>query len=159
MDTLTDLFALAQQGLFEAVVQPLALLAGQAHILEKAYEATGWLLVGLVQIFVMLVLIGPMQRLWPVEVLTDSAAVRTDVIYTLLHRLGLFKLIMFFSCGGGGGPPGISMPFGQASPISPGSALRFTWCCLILCNMGSTVPSTSPSGGGPCTRCTMPSVR
>ena len=97
MDTLTDLFALAQQGLFEAVVQPLALLAGQANLLEKAYEGTGWLLVGLVQIAVMLLLIGPMQRLWPAEPLHDRAAVRTDVLYTLIHRLGLFKLLMFFS--------------------------------------------------------------
>ena len=65
MDTLTDVFALAQQWLFEALVQPLALLTGQANLLEKAYEGTGWLLVGLIQIAVMLLLIGPMQRLWP----------------------------------------------------------------------------------------------
>jgi sterol desaturase/sphingolipid hydroxylase (fatty acid hydroxylase superfamily) len=97
MDTLTDLFGLAQQGLFESLVQPLALLAGQAHLLEKAYEGTGWLLVGLVQIAVMLLLIGPMQRLWPAEPQHDAVAVRTDVLYTLIHRLGLFKLMMFFS--------------------------------------------------------------
>ena len=76
MDTLTDLFALAQQWLFETVVQPLALLAGQANILEKAYEGTGWLLVGLIQITLMLVLIGPMQRLWPAEVQHDRGLLR-----------------------------------------------------------------------------------
>lgn len=97
MDTLTDLFALAQQALFESLVQPLALLADQAHLLEEAYEGTGWLLVGLLQIAVMLLLIGPMQRLWPAEPLQDSGAVRVDVLYTLVHRLGLFKLAMFFS--------------------------------------------------------------
>ena len=97
MDTLTDLFAQAQQWVFESLVQPLALLAGQAQLLEKAYEGTGWLLVGLIQIGVMLLLIGPMQRLWPAEALRDRAAVRTDVLYTLVHRLGLFKLCMFFS--------------------------------------------------------------
>lgn len=97
MDVLTDAFAWAQQGLFENLVQPLALLAGQAHLLEKAYEGTGWLLVGLIQIALMLVLIGPMQRLWPAEAQHDHRAVRTDVLYTLIHRLGLFKLAMFFS--------------------------------------------------------------
>ena len=97
MDTLTDAFALAQQWLFEALVQPLALWAGQANLLEKAYEGTGWLLVGLLQIVVMLVVIGPLQRLWPVEPVRDPAAVRVDVLYTLIHRLGLFKLAMFFS--------------------------------------------------------------
>jgi len=97
MDTLTDFFAQAQEWLFETVVQPLALMTGQAGILEKAYEGTGWLLVGLVQMVVMLLIFGPMQRLWPVEPLRDKAAVRTDVLYTLIHRLGLFKLFMFFS--------------------------------------------------------------
>ncbi|MFM8588606.1 MAG: sterol desaturase family protein, partial [Limnohabitans sp.] len=41
--------------------------------------------------------IGPMQRLWPAEAQHDHRAVRTDVLYTLIHRLGLFKLAMFFS--------------------------------------------------------------
>ena len=94
---MTEAFAWAHQWLFEAVVQPLTLLAGQDNLLEKAYEGTGWLLVGLIQIVVMLLIIGPMQRLWPAEPLKDRAAVRTDVFYTLIHRLGLFKLVMFFS--------------------------------------------------------------
>jgi sterol desaturase/sphingolipid hydroxylase (fatty acid hydroxylase superfamily) len=97
METLTDLFAQAQQVLFEAVVQPLAVWAGLSNILEVAYEGTGWLLVGCIQIVVMLVLIGPMQRLWPVAPVQDPAAVRVDVLYTLLHRLGLFKLAMYFT--------------------------------------------------------------
>jgi sterol desaturase/sphingolipid hydroxylase (fatty acid hydroxylase superfamily) len=97
MDTLTDLFAQAQQGLFETVVQPLAVWAGLSNILEVAYEGTGWLLVGLLQIVVMLVVIGPLERLWPAAPVHDRAAVRVDVLYTLIHRLGLFKLVMFFS--------------------------------------------------------------
>ncbi len=97
MDTLTDLFAQAQQWLFEAVVQPLAVWAGLSNILEVAYEGTGWLLVGLLQIVVMMVLLAPLERLWPVAPVQDRAAVRVDVLYTLLHRLGLFKLFMYFS--------------------------------------------------------------
>jgi sterol desaturase/sphingolipid hydroxylase (fatty acid hydroxylase superfamily) len=97
METLTDLFALAQQGLFEAVVQPLAVALGLSNILEMAYEGTGWLLVGVLQIVLMLVLIAPLQRLWPVAPVQDRAAVRVDVLYTLIHRLGLFQLAMFFT--------------------------------------------------------------
>jgi sterol desaturase/sphingolipid hydroxylase (fatty acid hydroxylase superfamily) len=41
--------------------------------------------------------IGPLQRLWPVEPMTDRRAVAVDVIYTVIHRLGLFKLVMFFT--------------------------------------------------------------
>ncbi|WP_310389878.1 sterol desaturase family protein, partial [Roseateles sp.] len=46
---------------------------------------------------VMLVLIRALERWRPVEPVRDAAAVRVDVIYTLIHRLGLFKLLMFFS--------------------------------------------------------------
>jgi sterol desaturase/sphingolipid hydroxylase (fatty acid hydroxylase superfamily) len=38
-----------------------------------------------------------MQRLWPAESQPDRQAIRVDVIYTLIHRLGLFKLGMFFT--------------------------------------------------------------
>ena len=97
MDTLIDLFAQLQQWLFETLVQPLAVWLGLSNVLEVAYEGTGWLLVGLLQIVLMLVLIAPLQRLWPVAPLQDRAAVRVDVLYTLIHRLGLFKLAMFFT--------------------------------------------------------------
>jgi sterol desaturase/sphingolipid hydroxylase (fatty acid hydroxylase superfamily) len=70
---------------------------GQGQLLEKAYEGAGWLLVGLLQIAVMLTVIGPMQRLWPAEAQADRHSVRVDVLYTLIHRLGLFKLGMFFT--------------------------------------------------------------
>ena len=97
MEAWLDGFSWLQQALFEAVVQPIAFAAGQGHLLEKAYEGTGWLVVGLLQIAVMLTVIGPLQRLWPAESQTDAQAIRVDVLYTLVHRLGLFKLGMFFS--------------------------------------------------------------
>jgi sterol desaturase/sphingolipid hydroxylase (fatty acid hydroxylase superfamily) len=97
VDSLTDWFGQVQQAVFEAAVQPLALAVGAANLLPDAFEGTGWLLVGLLQIAVMLAVIGPLERLWPVEPIVDRAAVRVDVIYTLIHRLGLFKLVMFFT--------------------------------------------------------------
>lgn len=97
MDVLTDAFAFLQQWLFESLVQPLSFALGQGHLLEKAYEGTGWLVVGLLQIAVMLVVIGPLQKRWPAEPMLDAQAVRVDILYTLIHRLGLFKLVMFFT--------------------------------------------------------------
>jgi sterol desaturase/sphingolipid hydroxylase (fatty acid hydroxylase superfamily) len=94
-------FASAQQWLFESLVQPLLYGAGLGNLLEDAFDATGWLLVGLLQIAVMLALIAPLERWRPVEPGTGSAAeraaVHVDVIYTLLHRLGAFRLLMFFT--------------------------------------------------------------
>ncbi|MBS0596204.1 MAG: sterol desaturase family protein, partial [Proteobacteria bacterium] len=92
-----DAFALAQEWLFERLIEPAAFSLGLGNLLEDGFVATGWLLVGLLQIAVLLLLIGPAQRRWPVEPVVDRAAIRVDVIYTLLHRLGLFKLAMFFT--------------------------------------------------------------
>jgi sterol desaturase/sphingolipid hydroxylase (fatty acid hydroxylase superfamily) len=90
-------FGIAQQWLFEAVVQPLMFMLDLGNLLEDGYAATGWLLVGLLQIAVMLLVIAPLQRWRPVEPVTDRAAVRTDVLYTLVHRLGLFRVALFFT--------------------------------------------------------------
>lgn len=97
MQAIQDLFAWAQQGLFELAIQPVMFSFGMAQYLEDGYTATGWLLVGLLQIAIMLAIIGPLQRWRPVEPMVDAASVRTDVIYTLVHRLGLFRVALFFS--------------------------------------------------------------
>ncbi len=97
MNALTDAFAFVQQWLFENLVQPVSFALGQGHLLETAYEGTGWLVVGLLQIAVMLVVIGPLQKRWPVEPMADARAVKVDILYTVIHRLGVFKLVMFFT--------------------------------------------------------------
>lgn len=96
VDTLVGLFDLAQQTLFEHGVQPLVFALGGASMLEDAYNATGWLLVGLLQISIMLLVFAPLQRWRPVSLALDRQAVRVDVFYTLIHRLGMFRLLVFF---------------------------------------------------------------
>ncbi len=97
MELLEELFTGAQQWLFETAVQPIMFSFGMGHLLEDGYTATGWLLVGLIQIAILLAVIGPLQRMRPVEPMVDVAAIRTDVVYTLLHRLGIFRVALFFS--------------------------------------------------------------
>jgi sterol desaturase/sphingolipid hydroxylase (fatty acid hydroxylase superfamily) len=97
LDRFADEFAVLQGWLFEHVVEPMVYGAGLGGWLEDAFDATGWLLVGLIQVGILLAIIGPLERWRPVDPVTDRAAVRTDVFYTLLHRLGLFPLAMFFA--------------------------------------------------------------
>jgi sterol desaturase/sphingolipid hydroxylase (fatty acid hydroxylase superfamily) len=96
-DTLGDAFGLAQQWLFEALLQPLMFHLGLGNLLAEGYRATGWLLVGLLQIALMLTLMRALERWRPVEAVTDRAAVRTDIVYTLIHRLGLVRVVLFLS--------------------------------------------------------------
>jgi sterol desaturase/sphingolipid hydroxylase (fatty acid hydroxylase superfamily) len=96
MNWFSDAFAVFQSTLFEALAPGIFQL-GLGNLLEEAYAASTWLLVGLIQITVLLLVIGPLQRWRPVESVTDRATIRTDVIYTLIHRLGLFQLALFFT--------------------------------------------------------------
>lgn len=92
-----DLFGQVQQGLFEVGVQPVLFKLGLAGYLEEAYDGVGWFMVGVLQIIILLCVIGPLQRWRPVEPVRDARAVRVDIIYTLLHRLGLVRLLLFFT--------------------------------------------------------------
>jgi sterol desaturase/sphingolipid hydroxylase (fatty acid hydroxylase superfamily) len=97
MDTLADWFAQVQLWLFEFAMQPVMFAIGLGGRLDEGFNATRWLLVGCIQLAVMLLLIAPLQRWRPVEPVVDRAAVRVDAIYTLIHRLGLFRVAMFFT--------------------------------------------------------------
>lgn len=97
MHSIQNLFELAQQWLFQSAVQPILYSFGLGGMLEDGFVATGWLIVGLLQIAVMLLIIGPLQRWRPVQADLDAGEIRTDVVYTLLHRLGIFRVALFFS--------------------------------------------------------------
>lgn len=93
----TNMFDAAQQWVFEALVQPLLFALGMANLLEDGYQATGWLLVGVLQLAIIVLVIVPLQHWRPVEAVTDRTAIRTDILYTVVHRLGLFRLGLFFA--------------------------------------------------------------
>jgi sterol desaturase/sphingolipid hydroxylase (fatty acid hydroxylase superfamily) len=89
-------FAFLQQGLHEHLAQPVLFALGLGNYVEDAYEACGWLLLGLLQLGVLLLVLVPLERWRPVERLTDRPAVRVDMLYTAIHRLGLFQVGWFF---------------------------------------------------------------
>lgn len=95
MDWFSATFSNAQQWLFEEVVQPILFAMGMGNLLEDAFDATAWLLVGLLQIAILLVVIGPLQRWRPAEPVTDRVSIRTDMLYTMIHRMGVFRVVLF----------------------------------------------------------------
>lgn len=101
LQAVSDAFGWLQQALFEHAVQPVAFSLGLANHLEMAFDGTGWLLVGLLQLAVMVGLFGLLERLQPAERPSgpgvERAAIRTDVVYTLIHKLGLVRIGLFFT--------------------------------------------------------------
>ena len=97
MNRFIELFDQAQQWLFEMLVQPVLFHAGLSGVIEDAYDGTMWLLIGLLQITLLVVVFGTLQRVWPAEPVRDRQQIRIDFLYTLIHRLGVFRLVLFFT--------------------------------------------------------------
>jgi sterol desaturase/sphingolipid hydroxylase (fatty acid hydroxylase superfamily) len=92
---LVELVAWLQRGLFEGVVQPVLFAFGWMRYGEELFDFTEWVVLGAIEVVVLAIVLGVLERRWPAEPVVDRAAVRTDVLYTLLHRLGGFALVVF----------------------------------------------------------------
>lgn len=81
--------------IFEALVQPAMYELG---LMDWADDAIDWIqfgLFGLFSILVVYVVCRPLEAWRPVEEVTDRGAIRTDMVYTFLTRLGLLPMIAF----------------------------------------------------------------
>lgn len=85
-----------QTWLFETVVQPALYGLDLASLSDPAYESLEWLLWGVLEIAVLYALLRPLETRFPAERWSDRRPVGTDVLYTMLHRLGIVPLAFFF---------------------------------------------------------------
>jgi sterol desaturase/sphingolipid hydroxylase (fatty acid hydroxylase superfamily) len=85
-----------QTAFYEGAVQPVLYALDLVEYAEPAYEATEWFLYGLIEIAVLYALLRPLEARFPAEVWGDRRLVKSDVVYTLLNRLGLVPLAFFF---------------------------------------------------------------
>jgi sterol desaturase/sphingolipid hydroxylase (fatty acid hydroxylase superfamily) len=99
IQTLVDWFSEAQGWLFQAVVQPFLFATGLGDITEQAFEGTEWFLLGLVEIALLYLILRPLEAWIPAKPNLDPAARRNDFVYTCVHRLGAFTLLVFFLLG------------------------------------------------------------
>jgi sterol desaturase/sphingolipid hydroxylase (fatty acid hydroxylase superfamily) len=92
---LQDAYEWLTAWLFESAVQPAFYALGLMDWAEDAYEWLDFALLGLATIAVSYAVCRPLEAWRPVEAVTDRRAVRTDVLYTLLVRLGLLPMLAF----------------------------------------------------------------
>jgi sterol desaturase/sphingolipid hydroxylase (fatty acid hydroxylase superfamily) len=90
-----EAFAAAQGWLFERAILPSLYALGLMDFAEPAFDATEFVLLGAIQIVLVYLLLRPVEALWPAERWADRAAVRSDVIYTFLNRLGLVPIAVY----------------------------------------------------------------
>lgn len=90
-----EVFTAIQAWIFELAVQPLMYQWGLMAYAEDAYEGLGTAMIGMIEIGVLVALLKPLEAWRPVEQWAEKRAVRTDVIYTWLNRLGVLPLAIF----------------------------------------------------------------
>ncbi|HEU4621793.1 MAG TPA: sterol desaturase family protein [Burkholderiaceae bacterium] len=95
IDMSLSTFALAQAWLFEHLVQPALYALGLARYGELAFDGVEWFLIGVLEVIALWLVLAPLERWRPAQAIADQRQVLTDVIYTLVHRLGAFALIAF----------------------------------------------------------------
>jgi sterol desaturase/sphingolipid hydroxylase (fatty acid hydroxylase superfamily) len=97
IDWLTQSLTDLSTRLYEGVVQPVLFAAGMGLHSEAAFEGTQFFLLGIIELIFLFGFLSIAERLYPVQKIANPRAVLTDVIYTLLHKLGLFSLLLFFA--------------------------------------------------------------
>ena len=95
MSAIVDTFAALHAALFENIVLPTLFALGFMDFAEPAFDATEFVLLGLVQIVAVYLLLRPLEAWFPAERWSDRSGVRTDVLYTLLHRVGLVPIAIY----------------------------------------------------------------
>jgi len=94
---LIDLFGTAQGWLFEHAVEPFMFVTGLGEYTEEAFEGTEWFLIGMIELAALYLVLRPLEAWRPVHAFHDKRARLNDFLYTLVHRLGLFSIAVFFT--------------------------------------------------------------
>jgi sterol desaturase/sphingolipid hydroxylase (fatty acid hydroxylase superfamily) len=95
LDVLMNLWVDTSGAIYEGAVQPALYALGLMLWADRVQEWLDFALLGIVQIVLVYAVCRPLEAIKPVEAVTDQKAIWTDVIYTLLARLGLLPLIAF----------------------------------------------------------------
>jgi sterol desaturase/sphingolipid hydroxylase (fatty acid hydroxylase superfamily) len=101
IQTFLDWFAALQGWLFETVVQPAMFAAGLGEYIEDAFDGVEWFLTGACELAALYLVLRPLEAVIPAQRIDDKMrarrARRNDFLYTLVHRLGLFSMAVFFT--------------------------------------------------------------
>lgn len=92
MSALVDAFAATQALVFQHLVLPSLFALGLMDLAELAFDATEFVLLGLLQISIIYALLRPLEAWFPAERWADRRSVRVDVLYTVLHRIGIVPI-------------------------------------------------------------------
>src|SRR5258708_36484260 len=95
--SLDSFVSAAQTLLYVDVVQPLLFHFNLMDYDEDTYDSLNWVIVGFFEVLAMYAVLRPLEMLRPVERWDNRSAVRVDVIYTWIAKLGILNLFFYFA--------------------------------------------------------------
>ena len=95
LDGMLRVIEQAQGAIFERAVEPALYQFGLMDWAEDVFDGVGFALLGAIAVALAYILFRPLELWRPVERWPDRRAVRTDVVYTLVHKLGIVPALLF----------------------------------------------------------------
>src|ERR1700722_19614287 len=93
---LDNMVSTLQTLLYVDVVQPFFFKFGLMGYDEDTYDGLYWVIIGVLEIVVTYAALRPLEALRPIETWQDRRALRADVIYTWIAKLGIINIAVFF---------------------------------------------------------------
>ena len=95
MEWATQAFETVVGWLFINAVQPILFSLDRMSWSERAFDATGFFVGGLLSIIAIAVVCAPLERMAPAQTVADARNRRTDIVFTFINKLGLLPLLSF----------------------------------------------------------------
>ncbi len=106
MNFITHMYATIQEWMMQNIVLPFLYLVDGMGFADDAISGLDWFLLGIVQICIIAFIFRPLEKWRPAENqiissnnLSQAQQIKraqwVDVFYTVIHRLGIFKLTLF----------------------------------------------------------------
>jgi sterol desaturase/sphingolipid hydroxylase (fatty acid hydroxylase superfamily) len=95
MDIWVNAFATIQDLIFENMLEPVIHMLELDNWLELVFDGLEFFMFGILEVLALYCVLRPLEALRPAERWSSREGVGTDLLYTLLHRLGLVPLLFF----------------------------------------------------------------
>ncbi len=95
MDTLFSTYEALVGWVYGALIDPLLFKLGLMSWSERAFDGTGFFVAGILQVIATALICIPLERLAPAQIIDDPQQKRTDIVFTLVNKLGLIPLFAF----------------------------------------------------------------
>ena len=80
---------------YTTLVDPMIFSLGLMSWAERAFDATAFLVGGVLTVIATALICIPIEKLAPAQQISDRKQVRTDVLFTLINKLGVLPLFSF----------------------------------------------------------------